>query len=180
MTTWIAFFRGINVGGAHSLPMKQLAIALEAEGLKDVRTYIQSGNAVFGRPKTTAPKLATLIAACVRKEFGFEPRVLVLQADELASAARGNPFPQADDDPKSLHLFFLERAPKNADMTALNALKAPTEAFALKGKVFYLHTPAGFGKSKLAERAEKLLGVPATARNWRTVCAVLEMTAGTS
>ena len=57
----------------------------------------------------------------------------------------------------------------------LQALKAKSERFALKGKVFYIHTPDGFGTSKLAARAERLLGVEATARNWRTVTTLLEL-----
>jgi len=41
--------------------------------------------------------------------------------------------------------------------------------------VFYLHAPDGIGRSKLAARIERLLGVDATARNWRTVTKVFEM-----
>ena len=177
MSVWIAFFRGINVGGNNALPMKQLAAAFEGIGLADVRTYIQSGNVVFSCSNTTAPQLVKRIGACVAKGFGFEPRVLVLSSRELEKAAAANPFPQADADPKSLHLFFLEQTPAAADITGLTRLRANTEAFVLKGKVFYLHTPAGFGTSKLAARVEKLLGTAATARNWRTVHAVIDMAA---
>jgi len=57
----------------------------------------------------------------------------------------------------------------------MDEIKTPTERYKLIDKVYYLHTPDGFGKSKLAARCEKLLGVPATARNWRTVKKILEM-----
>jgi uncharacterized protein (DUF1697 family) len=174
MSTWIAFFRGINVGGK-TLPMKQLTAALEDAGFADVRTYIQSGNVLFASRRTTAPQLEKRIGKCVAKRFHFEPRALVLSADELAQAAAANPFREADANPKSLHLFFLARTPPSPDIEGLHRVKATTEKFELKGKVFYLHTPAGFGVSKLAERAERLLGVEATARNWRTVCTVLDM-----
>ena len=40
--------RGINVGTKNSLPMAELRAMLEAIGCADVRTYVQSGNAVFG------------------------------------------------------------------------------------------------------------------------------------
>ena len=86
-------------------------------------------------------------------------------------------FPGAADNPKSVHLFFLDEAPAKPDLKSLEALKTKTEGFALKGKVFYLHTPDGFGTSKLAMRAGKLLGVEGTARNWRTVTTLLGMTA---
>ena len=109
------------------------------------------------------------------RRHGFEPRVLVRTLAELEKAAAGNPFPEADDDPKSLHLFFLAKPAKKPDLKSLGALKTDTERFVLKGRVFYLHTPDGFGTSKLAKRAERLLGVDATARNWRTVKTLLAM-----
>ena len=72
-------------------------------------------------------------------------------------------------------MFFLSEAPKAPDIEAMNRVKAAHEHFTLTGRNFYLHTPIGFGTSQLAGRAEKLLGVPATARNWRTVTTMLEM-----
>jgi uncharacterized protein (DUF1697 family) len=111
----------------------------------------------------------------VLKDHGFEPRVLVLTRGDIEKAAAANPFPEAADNPKTLHLFFLADTPKKVDLTGLETLKAKRERFALKGRVFYLHTPDGFGTSKLAERAERLLGVAATARNWRTVTTLVDM-----
>ena len=64
---------------------------------------------------------------------------------------------------------------RKPDLKSLEALKTHTERFVLKGRIFYLHTPNGFGTSKLAKRAERLLGVDATARNWRTVKTLLAM-----
>jgi uncharacterized protein (DUF1697 family) len=74
-----------------------------------------------------------------------------------------------------LHLFFLAEAPQHPDLKALEASRSGGERFKLAGKVFYLHTPDGFGPSKLAARVEKSLGVAATARNWSTVCKLAEM-----
>ena len=47
MTTYIALFRGINVGRNRSLPMRSLKTILEQLGCRQVKTYIQSGNVVF-------------------------------------------------------------------------------------------------------------------------------------
>jgi uncharacterized protein (DUF1697 family) len=174
MKTYIALFRGINVGGNHMLPMKELKVVLEKNDCQDVRTYIQSGNVILNSPSDAA-QLAKRLTAAVSKSHGFAPRVLLLSRAELARAAAANPFPGAAENPKNVHLFFLDGVPKNPDLKALEALKTKTEAFALKGRVFYLHTPDGFGTSKLAARAMKFLGVEATARNWRTVTTLLEM-----
>jgi uncharacterized protein (DUF1697 family) len=175
MKTYIALLRGINVGGSHILPMKALRALLEERGCADVRTYIQSGNVVFRSAVSDAGRLATALTTAVSRSHGFEPRVLILSQRELESAAAGNPFAEADQAPKSVHLFFLAERPQKPDLKSLDVLKAPGERFALKGRAFYLHTPDGFGTSKLAGRVERLLGVEATARNWRTVQTLLEM-----
>lgn len=174
MPVYVALFRGINVGG-RSLPMKDLTRVLEHNGCTEVQTYIQSGNAVFRSAVASGDRLARRISAAVAKQFGFEPPVLVLTRGELERAAANNPFPEAESSPQTLHLFFLAGPATKADVKALEALRAGRERFALKGAVFYLHAPDGFGTSKLAARAERRLGVDATARNWRTVMALLEM-----
>jgi uncharacterized protein (DUF1697 family) len=86
-----------------------------------------------------------------------------------------NPFPQAEERPSALHLFFLSEPSSNPDFELLNTLKAGSESFVLTEDVFYLHAPDGIGRSKLAARVERLLGVDVTARNWRTVSKVAEM-----
>ena len=172
---WIAFFRGINVGGNRVLPMKSLVTLIEGIGGRKVRTHIQSGNAVFCHVDHRAEKLAGRIETAVLKAHGFTPTVLLLTRKELESAAKANPFSAAVSAPASLHLAFLAAPPVNADLDGLNAIKRADEAYAIIGNTFYLHAPAGIGQSKLAARYEKLLGVPATARNWNTVQKVLEM-----
>ena len=174
MTTSIALFRGINVGGRHMLPMKDLRALLEKAGCTQVRTYIQSGNAVFCSP-TAGAAFSQRLAGLIEKSHGFAPRILLLSRAELERAAAANPFPAAAENPKSVHLFFLAERPRKPDLAGLEACRARSEVFALDKTVFYLHTPEGFGTSKLAERAERLLGVAATARNWRTVTTLLEM-----
>lgn len=174
MATWIALLRGIG-GGIRPLPMKDLKTALESIGLENVTTYIQTGNVVFKSAKATAAGLRQRISDCVSTQFGFDAKVMVLSVKGLEKAAAGNPFPKAEAEPKTLHLFFMDKAPSAADTSGMNKLKAASEAFTLKGNVLYLYTPKGFGISKLAERVERLLGVPATARNWRTVTTVLKM-----
>ena len=175
MNTWIALLRGINVLGHGKLPMKELVEVLERIGLKKVRTYIQSGNVVFRSRGKTAPPLCKKIGKAIRASHGFEPHVLVLPVEALRDAVARNPFPTADADPKSVHLFFLDQPALDAKLDRIAAMKTGREEFALTESVFYLHTPDGFGPSKLAANAERLLGVPATARNWRTVNKVLEM-----
>ena len=175
MKTNIALFRGINVGGNNILPMKALVAILEKLGAQGVRTYIQSGNAVFQHQTAQAAELTDRIRAAIRASHGFEPQVLLLDVAELEQAIASNPFPQAESDPKTLHLYFLADSPENPDLEMLDSLKQDTEQYSLHDRLFYLYAPAGIGRSKLATRVEKSLGVTATARNWRTVSKIIAL-----
>ena len=176
MNIYIALFRGINVGGKNSLPMKELAAILEELGCQNVKTYIQSGNVVFKSSDKNIPGLSDRISSEIKKRRGFAPFVLLLSRGELEKIAANNPFPEVKDDPQVLHVGFLAVAPKEPDLKKLESLQSKTERFRLIDNAFYLHAPDGVGRSKLAANRERLLGVSMTDRNWRTVCKILEMT----
>ena len=169
MQKWIALFRGINVGGKNVLPMSELRSDLKGMGLENIRTYIQSGNVVFDSESKNVKVLAQAITERIQRQHGFGPRVLIISRKDLQLAIKANPFPDAVSDPQSLHFFFLDDAPATPNLKALDEAKAPTEAYMIKGKLFFLHAPEGVGRSKLAASAEKYLGVAVTARNYRTV-----------
>lgn len=175
MKTYIALFRGINVGGKNSLPMKELVHIMEAIGLHKIKTYIQSGNAVFQSNEKNLSLFSNRLSAAIRESHGFEPYVLILGLDVIEKAMADNPFPEAQADPGSLHLGFLASVPNNPDLQKLISLRTATERFHLGERVFYLHAPDGVGRSKLAANTEKLLGVTMTDRNWKTVCKLKEL-----
>jgi len=175
MNTYIAFFRGINVGGNNSLAMKDLVAILDGMGARNVKTYIQSGNAVFQSAEKNPAQLAQQLTAEIKKRREIEPRTLVLSLEALKKAVADNPFPDAAADPGGLHLGFLFSRPKQPDLEKISSAKKESERFQLIDGVYYLHAPDGVGKSKLAASVEKLLGVPVTDRNWRTVCKVLKL-----
>lgn len=156
--------------------MKELVAVLNGLGAQEVKTYIQSGNAVFAWKGKDTSKLANQIRAEIKKGHGFDPHVLLLELDEFEQVIQQNPFPaEAKTDPRALHAGFLAAAPKTPDLKALKSLQSGSERFRLVGRVFYLHAPEGVGRSKLAARTERLLGVPMTDRNWRTVLTLWEM-----
>ena len=175
MNSWLALLRGINVLGKNKVPMKGLASALEAAGFQSVRTYIQSGNVLFQSTSSDARALASRMARQIERRFNCAPSVLVISRAELAAAIHANPFPDAHRNHKSLHLYFPVSRPRSPDLDSLAVLDAGREAFELKGGVFYLWTPDGFADSVLRSRVERCLGVPATARNWRTVNELLKL-----
>jgi uncharacterized protein (DUF1697 family) len=130
---------------------------------------------VFRHAETDASKLAKRIRDSAGRRCNFEPRVLVVGAEEFERVIKENPFAAECGDPKSLHLWFLSQGAGNADIDGMNAVRSDSERFELIDSVFYLHAPDGIGRSKLAAKVERLLGVDATARNWRTVTRIHEM-----
>ena len=167
MNTYIALFRGINVGGNNILPMKPLADLLKRLGCEDVRTYIQSGNVVFNIDDHLKANLVKSLSDAVLEAHGFAPKVLLLTASEFSTAITNNSF--STEDGKLLHFFFLSEIPQSPDLEKLETLKLPSEVYELKDNIFYLYAPEGVSRSKLFAKVEKCLGVPVTARNWNTV-----------
>ena len=175
MNICIALFRGINVGGKNPLPMNGLTAILEKTGANEIKTYIQSGNAVFKIEEGRILRYVQLVTAEIKKQYGFEPHILVLGLDEIDQAIANNPFWKAEIDPSTLHLGFLASVPKRPDLQKLSGLRTGGESFHLKERLFYLYAPEGVGRSKLYASAEKSLGVPMTVRNWKTVCKIKEL-----
>lgn len=155
--------------------MASLRDDLEALGLQEVRSYVQSGNVVFrvdASARSEPGQLSALIGDAIARRHGFRPGVVVLSASRLDAVVTGCPFARPDDPSARVHVFFLEHAPVRAARTALDDLRASTERLHLTADVLYLDAPDGIGRSRLAGAVERRLGTAATARNWRTVTAL--------
>ncbi len=171
MKTWVALLRGINVGGKHIVPMKELVRLMEADGFANVKTYIQSGNVVFQSADNSGDRIGELIA----REFGFKPDIFILSGADLKAAMANNPY--ETDTGKNVHFFFCDREEPPIDIEFLESLRAPSEAYTLTGNVFYLHAPEGIGRSKMVEKLGRAFpkDVSMTARNLNTMNKLLEM-----
>lgn len=174
--TYIALLRGINLAGRNRVPMAELRSELETLGLEDVVTYIQSGNVVFRGRGGRAEELAASIEGQIAEAFGIDVVVLLRTSAELAKVARGNPFLRAGADPSKLHVVFLSAKPAKKAEAELDPERSPPGEFRLGGREIYLHLPTGFGRSKLTvDYFERALGLAGTARNWKTVTKLVEL-----
>lgn len=170
LTPYVALLRAVNVGGHNAVPMPALQALLTSLGLHDVRTYIQSGNAVFRSPPTSEPELVARLEQALAQTFGGAIRVIVRSADDLAAVLQRHPLLGAGLDDKLLHVAFLAEEPSPAAVASLDPGRSPPDTFAVLGREVYLGYPQGMGKSKLtADYLERRLQTAATARNWRTV-----------
>ena len=170
MTRWIALLRGVNVGGHGKLPMADLRRSLSEAGFGNPRTYIQSGNIVFDSEATD--DLPGRIGDLIARGFDLRPTVFVLSRAALDTAIARCPF--GTEPSNRVHLWFLS-GPAQPDTGRLAHLAAPSETWRLEDSVLYLSAPDGIGRSRFAAGAEAALGIPATARNLRTVLALQKM-----
>jgi uncharacterized protein (DUF1697 family) len=174
---FIALFSGINVGGNRIVKMAELRSFFEDLGFSDVATYVQSGNAVFRAKKGDAVTLAKQLEAAFEKKWGFHSRIMVRDLSWFERLVSENPHPEVAADHTKLHAYVLEREPTDDEVARLAEKCTGPERFEIKGDVLYLHAPAGLGKSVFAGLIPRTLKVPGTARNWRSVLALLEMAA---
>jgi uncharacterized protein (DUF1697 family) len=183
MGVFVALYRGINVGGKASVKMEALRGMHERLGHEDVKSYIQSGNVVFGA-KGSAEGIGQKVAAEFLKVFGFEVQVMVVEGAWWIEMAEGNPYAEfAAAEGKTVHAGVFRGGGGGGDVNeaGLKGLLAKTggrEAFVVGKGVVYLHAPDGFGTSKFAAGMEKASGVAMTVRNWKTVEAIAEMVEG--
>jgi uncharacterized protein (DUF1697 family) len=175
----LALMRGINVGGKHVLPMKELARLFERAGCADVETYIQSGNVLFTADAELAAGIAERIARDVERAFGFAVPVVVRSAAELRAAVRANPFVKSKRAPEALHVAFLAGRPAKALVAALDPKRSPGDEFAVVGREVFLCCPNGVARTKLTNAwFDSALGTTSTLRNWRTTTYLLERLEG--
>jgi uncharacterized protein (DUF1697 family) len=169
--TWIALLRAVNVGGRNRVPMAELRRVFEDAGGESVRTYIQSGNVVF---EHGAPDAATLEAA-VADAFGVQSAIVLRTARQLRRLVGAHPF---GADTSNSVVAFLAEKPGRAVVRGLSTLDIAPDRFEVVGPDVVLHYPNGYAGARLtAALLEKHLGVAATARNWRTVSRLAELSA---
>ncbi len=170
--TSIVLLRAVNVSGTQLLPMAAWRARMLADGLGNPETYIQSGNAVVESPMPP-DHLAASVRAGILAGFGFAPDVLVRSPAELVSALHNHPFAGADSG--RVYAYFLAEPTPTVDAALLDALRVGEEAWALGPGVLWLYLPAGVGKSKLADKLPRAVRCVMTARNLKTVAALVAM-----
>lgn len=165
-TVYILLFRG--VGGKTQLPTAPLREKLAEAGFENVATYINSGNAILKTGLARESMLDTVAGIC-RKAFAFDKAIYALTIAEWDALIANNPFPESVEPGNLLHAAVLDGTPASEAVEALQRVAVDGERIAIVGPVAYLHTPNGFGRSKLGEKFDKGIGVPNTARNWNSV-----------
>lgn len=171
----VVFLRGINVGGNKKVEMARLRRLIESLGHEDVRTLLNSGNAVFtcGGPPADVP---AALEDAIQAEFGFTSRVVMRTGTELAKAMKADPLLDVMTNPSRHFVGFLAEKPKPAAVKGLTARDYGDDLLRGSGQHLYLWCPEGMSASPFFKLDfDRELGVAVTLRNWNTVTKLAAM-----
>lgn len=171
----VVLLRGINLGAHRRVPMARLRTALEDAGYPWVRTLLQSGNVVLNSDDHPGDVQAGL-PGTLRAAFDMDIDVVVRTRDELAGVLARNPFAGQADDPRLEQVSFLSGEPDPDGVRRLVAATVAPERVEVCGREVHAWHPGGIARSPLAALiTERTLGVTVTARNRRTLTALLAL-----
>ncbi|MGQ0760844.1 MAG: DUF1697 domain-containing protein [Acidobacteriota bacterium] len=174
--TYVAFLRGVNVGGKKPIRMKQLTEVLTAAGFRNVRTFIASGNVIFEASAKDPERIARKMEKHLLDALGYEITVIIRNVDELRAIIKRNPFkkpkPSADE---MLFVTFLAEPTLVKPRLPLQSKTENMEVIALTdGAAFIVARRKKTGWFGFPHTfAEKEFRVPTTTRNWTTVVKIV-------
>jgi uncharacterized protein (DUF1697 family) len=173
---YVAFLRGINVGGKNKVKMETLREVCVSLGFENIKTYINSGNVIFETAKIDDKKIAAKLESAIENEFALKIKVIVRMMAEIEQIIVNNPFAGQFENDKDLHVFFLDEELPDEKRKLLLSNNTENEMFAVQNReIFCLLRVSVLDSLMGKDYIGKKLKVSATARNWRTVNKVTEM-----
>jgi uncharacterized protein (DUF1697 family) len=177
MAVVISMLRAVNVAGHNKIKMDALRALYESLKLRDVQTYVQSGNVVFRTGERDLRLLTKRIQSGIARRFGFAPDVILRTPSEFRDVIARNPFAKRRGiEPSRLLVTFLTTDPGLEARENILKLKTDPEELRIDGRELYIYFPNGMARPKLSWAAiEKTLKTPGTGRNWNSVTELLEI-----
>ena len=166
---FIVLLRGVNVGKGNRVPMAEFRGLLEAQGYTEVRTLLNSGNAVFSSAGRSAAAHATNIADSLRQRLGLNIQVVVKSSAGFLAAVAENSLSPGESEYSRLLAVFSQERRSLENLSALQPLVRPNERFVIGRQAAYLHCAGGILESKVATALLGKTGGSFTTRNWATV-----------
>jgi uncharacterized protein (DUF1697 family) len=173
---YVALLRGINVGGKGMVPMARLKAIFEALGLKDVQTYINSGNVIFKSPQSNSSALTKRIEAAIKKDVGLTVRVLLRDLPQMKYLVAGIPRSWVNDGQMKCDVMFLwDEVDRPAVLRDLPVNREIEDVKYVKGAVLWRIDRKLASKSRMTRIVGSDLHKNMTIRNPNTVRKLYEL-----
>jgi len=169
MVRYVAFLRGVNVGG-RTIRMERLRQIFAAAGFANVQTFIASGNVIFESRRQKTPELERRIEISLEGALGYPVAAFIRQPVDLEAIVAHDPFPnEKGGRPATIHVGFLRGPVSAAAREKLMTFRTDVDDFDVEGQELYWLIRGRFSDSKLAGPViERTLGLT-TMRNRNTV-----------
>lgn len=178
MAKFIALLRGINVGGNNIIKMESLRNTFETAGLKNVKTYIQSGNVIFDSSSKSIAALTKKIEKQLQTDYGKELKTIIRSVLEIEKIVKINPFEKygMSKDIQRYVYFLYEEIPPAKKLPEVTADDAAEIIHRSAKEIFIISHPLKNGRYGYPKNfTDKKLGTFYTARNWNTVYKINNM-----
>lgn len=169
---YVAFLRGINVGGNKKVPMAELKKALEKAGFTSVQTLLASGNIILESSAQKTDKVQKNIEAVVEKTFGFSSATTVRTLANIEKLVEKDPFAKVKVDTDTrLYVTFISSAPNKKIQTPwVSENKDYTILTVTKDEVCsVLQLKPNSRTVDSMKVLEEQFGKEITTRNWNTI-----------
>lgn len=173
---YVAFLRGINVGGNSMIKMEDLVKEFKKLGFSNVKTVLASGNVVFDSKESDTGTITKTIAQKLGKLLGREISVMVRSLNDIRAIVESEPFKGVKLTPTTkTFITFIPAYTKSMNQNKPVALDDCTILKVVEGMaVSYLHEEPGKGTLDLMSAIEKEYGKKVTTRTWNTILKVLK------
>jgi uncharacterized protein (DUF1697 family) len=173
---YVCLLRGVNVGGANRLAMADLRAALAEAGARQVRTLLQSGNAVFRADGGLAHVLQARIPGALERQVGRPVRCVVLTGGAVRQLIAACPLREVATDRSCLQVLVLSAPPDPARLARHDPASLDPDRIRVTELAIYQWCPDGISRAPdLVRFVDAHLGVFATARNGRTLDRLVAM-----
>jgi uncharacterized protein (DUF1697 family) len=175
---YVALLRGINVGGRNKVPMADLRLAVEDLGYSNVRTFIQSGNVLFGA-SGDADSVASTLETMLGRHFQLDSDVImvrVLDRDQLASIVYEAPHGFGDQPAVYKYDVAFLKGVTGDEVVAQVRLNAEVDAvWARPDAVYYRRLTSKLSQSRMSRIVSTPVYRYVTIRNWNTTTKLLTL-----
>lgn len=169
MFKYYAFLRGINVGG-RVVKMDALTEMFLSLKLKNVKTFIQSGNVIFESPEKNVRAQAEKIEKKLLKELGYEVPALLRTHEELEALIQQDPFRGMKPGAKTYVVLIAEELREKPKLPLVSQKDGVRVLGMRKADIFCEALPLKGGRWGFPNAyIEKQFKVSATTRNWNTL-----------
>lgn len=177
MATHVALLHSITIGGGRRLAMADWREMMESIGLRNPRTLIATGNALFESEGATIGQLEERLETAFAQRFGRQIDTIVLTTAQWRDLASANPFTEEADGTR-IAIRVMRNPLDETALAALPPYATQGERMKLANGHLWLHFPQDPTRSRLGTQLTTRRFGAGTVRNWNTVRRLNEMIAG--